>query len=240
MALADVFRTTEATPPGNIPLAAAGASAPATPGTAANGVVPAGATAGASANPLDQHKDLWNNPTNADGTAIVPANTDLFTVDPKQLMDAAGKVDFTKVIKPEQMAAIKAGGDGAATALAEMLQATAAGVYAQSAFAATKIVEDGIKRSTEANDKKLAETIRTFTASEALRQDNPAFSHPAAAPILNDIQTRMAVKFPDASSAELAKMSKDYLANLAAAFQPSTPANNKTGGSKEQDWSEFI
>ena len=241
MALADVFKTTAPTTPGNIPQSAANASLPATPGTDANGLIPAEGVNTPSANPLDAHKNLWDTPTNADGTPIVPASTELFTVDAKQLQEAAGKIDFGKSIKPEQLAAITAGGEGATKALVEIINSTSQQVYAQSAYATTKIVEDGIKRSSEASEKMLAEKIKGLNLSESLVQENPAFSHPAAAPILSGIQTQIALKFPNASAAELKQMALEYLGNFATAIQaPGKAKAVSKSASKEMDWSAFI
>ena len=83
--------------------------------TAANGVIPA-------ESPLDKFSKVWE-PTVVDPNA---PNQQSSAVTPEQLMEAAGKVDFAKVLDPAALQAIAAGGEGAMQAFASSMPACSA------------------------------------------------------------------------------------------------------------------
>ena len=225
--------------PGNLPGNAASTGAT-NAGAAPNGALPTVAgegTAGATAAPLDQFADIWKNDPNA---ATKPQGV-FGEIDPKKFTEAAGRVDFSKVITPDQLTAITSGGEGAMQAFATAMNSVAQNVYAQSAFASTKIVEQAVAKAKESLMAELPQHIRNQTASESLRAENPIFSHPAAAPILGAVQSQLAVKFPQATSAELAGMAKQYLEHFATGIS----STGKKGGEPEAksldtDWSTFL
>lgn len=224
--------------PGNIP---ATPEATPKPGT---GDVPANQDINKKPeNPLDVHKDLWQPPTDKDGKPIPDTQPELFTgLTPQQLMEAAGKIDFTKSITAEESAAIIAGGEGAAKALATILNKTSQQVYAQSAFATSEIVKEAIKKSNEQNQATMEAKFKSFNLKEGLNADNPAFSHPAVAPIVKSVQDQLAIKFPNASTEELKNMSLQYVRDMATVLspQPAKEGQQKKGNSKETDWSTFL
>lgn len=206
----------------------------------ANPTVPAG-TVDASkkepASPLDQFNELWQPATTEPG-----ANQPLISVDPKQLADAARRTDFSKVITPEHLTAIQGGGEGAAKAFVEAMNAVAQGVYAQSAFATTKIVEQAVNKARDQFSAEIPAHVKKLQVSDNLRQDNPVFNHPAASPILGAIEAQMTNKFPNASATEITTMAKQYLENFANAVNAPAEAAKAAAAkknSKETDWSQF-
>lgn len=225
--------------PGNIP-PQANQSTAASNGTAPNGVVPAGTpdSATAPASPLDQFKDIWQPSENSN------TPQPLINVDPKSLAEAAKKTDFTKMISPDQLTAIGQGGEAAVAAFAQAMNQVAQGVYAQSAFATTKIVESAVNKAREQFQADIPAHIKRLNVSESLQTENPAFSHPAASPILGAIQAQLAQKHPNASSSELTGMAKQYLeqfANVVSA--PGIAAREKkeqAGKPQETDWNSFL
>lgn len=227
--------------PGNIPPNPS--QVPATSGaTAPNGTVPAGTPAPAAAenaSPLDQFKDIWQPAENA--TEPQP----LINVDPKSLAEAAKKTDFAKMITPEQLQAIGQGGEAATAAFVQAMNQVAQGVYAQSAFATTKIVEQAVSKAREQFQAEIPAHVKKLNVSESLRNENPAFSHPAASPILGAIEAQLTQKHPNASAAELSNMAKQYLeqfANVVTAPQKAAEADaaNKKASAGETDWSNFL
>lgn len=208
---------------------------------AANTTVPAG-TVDASkqepASPLDQYKELWQPaPTN-------PAdNQPLLSVDPAKLAEAARKTDFAKLIQPELMAQIQQGGEGAAKAFAAAMNQVAQGVYAQSAFATSKIVEQAVQKAQEKFESSIPDHVKKLQVSDSLRQSNPVFNHPAASPILGALEHQMTKKFPNASSSEITSMAQQYLENFAQMVQAPAEAAKVAAAkknSKDTDWSQFI
>jgi hypothetical protein len=185
------------------------------------------------ASPLDQFKDLWqpsDNQTNS--------NAPLLNVDPKKLAEAARKTDFAKMINPQMFEKIQAGGPEAAQAFAQAMNQVAQGVYAQSAFASSKIVEAAVAKAREQMLAEMPAQFKSQQVSESLRTENPALSHPAAQPIISAVKAQLQTKFPSASASELTAMAKQYLQNFAsaAAPQPKAAVDSK---SKDTDWSLF-
>lgn len=220
--------------PGQIPPNGGANGAPA-PGTAPNGTVPGDGTPGKPASsPLDNFTDLWQN---APTDPTQPQN--IFKIDQKKLIEASQRLNFTNSITPEQLAAITAGGEAAQKAFAEAMNAVAQGVYAQSAFATGSIVEQALKRAQEQQDARLPSMIKSMNVRESLQQENPIFSHPAAAPLIQAIQQQLTVKFPGATAAETKEMAMSYLQNFAEGVTPKkvdTAATTKG----EPDWEKLM
>lgn len=222
------------TPPGNLKETPPAQSAQQTPGTAPNGVVPP-----VPESPMDQFNELWQ-PTEKQGQGPQP----LVNVDPKQIAEAARKTDFSKMITAEQLGAITAGGEGAAAAFAQALNSVAQGVYAQSAFATSKIVEQAVAKARDQFNADIPAHVKKLQVSDTLRSENPVFNHPAASPILGAIESQMTAKYPNASASEITTMAQRYLTNFAEAINaPKQKAEREAAaakGSKETDWSNFL
>jgi len=219
--------------PGNLPeqMTAGMQSAPGNVNTPATGNPP-------PAEGLDKFNDLWKPAESASNGQP----NGMFNVDPKQLMDAAKKIDFTKVIQPAQLQAIAAGGPDAMNAFAQALNSVAQTVYAQNAHATAKIVEQAIGKSQDAMRLEMPGQIKRLNVSESLRAENPALTHPAASPILGALEQQMTQKFPNASSMEISKMAQEYLVSFSKAMQkPEQQAAPGTStGSKDADWSAYL
>lgn len=187
--------------------------------------------------PLDGFAHLWE-PVKEAAPGTEPVN---FNADPAKLMEAASKIDFTKIIKPEQLAAIQGGGEEATKALVNVLQAMQTQTYAQSTFAATKIAETTAAQVTENFQKQLPALLKKHGLENKLLEENPALSHPSIQPIVQAMQTQFAAKFPNATPAELLKMSQEYVAGLGQVFAPpSAPTKSAKAKAAETDWSKFL
>lgn len=226
--------------PGNIP--ANSPTTGATPnGTAPNGIVPLATNPDGTPltpTPFADFQDLWKT-TPTDPNA--PAPGVFGNIDPKKFMEAAGKIDFSKAVTPEQLTAISAGGDAAQAAFAAAMNTVAQGVYAQSAFATTKIVEQAINKTKDSFLAELPQHIKKQTVTDSLRSENPIFNNPAVAPIISALEAQMTVKFPNATAPEITAMARQYVEQLGTSFapKPATPAAEK-GKKAETDWSEFL
>lgn len=226
--------------PGNIP-PNSNLDPASTPGGAPNGVVPNNVNpnpADPNASQLDNFNTLWQPNTDAP-TEPQP----LINVDPKSLAEAASKTNFVKMISPEQMQAIAAGGEGAVQAFAQAMNKVAQGVYAQSAFATTKIVEQAVAKAQERFTSEIPNHVKKLQVSESLRNENPALNHPAASPILGAIESQLTVKHPNASSTEITNMARQYLEQFATAVnKPREAAKAKQAAETNQgtDWNSFI
>lgn len=227
--------------PGNLP-----DGAPSTgsqpPGAAPNGVLPDTGKDGPDkiqSTPFDKFTKLWED-VPIDPNA--PPDSVFGNLDPKKFMEAAGKIDFAKVVTPEQLTAISSGGEAAVKAFAQALNAVSQGVYAQSAFATTKIVEQALNKSKESFLAELPQHIKKETVKSSLRTENPVFSNPAVQPIISALEAQLTVKYPNATATELTTMAKQYVEALGTSFAPKPvlekgAPKNKKG---EVDWSTFL
>lgn len=229
------------TPPGNIPPQTAQTAAGlATPNAAPNGVVPANADiSNPTPSPLDAFNDLWQTPANA----TPQPNGPLLQADPIKMMEAARKVNFTtQGITQETMQKIQAGGPEAMMAMMEVMNTVAQNSYAQSALAASKIVEGAIGKATTQFDARTADMIKRHTVSDTIRTNNPAFTHPAVAPIISALEQQLVAKFPNATSAELNAMAKQYMEAAGTAFAPvsATQSQQQQKSGNDFDWAGFM
>jgi hypothetical protein len=217
---------------GNLPAAPTPgmASAPGNPNTPA--ASPADPNPAAPLEGLDKFTDIWK-PVESPAGAAPDA---MFNVKPEQLMEAAKKLDFTKVIQPQQLQAIAQGGDGAVQAFAQALNTVAQTVYAQNAHATTKIVEQAVNQAKESMRTELPQHIKLQSVSDQLGTSNPALAHPAAAPIIGALKQQLTMKFPQASASEIASMANDYMTSFAQTMQPKTQAAAQPA---EMNWDQW-
>lgn len=224
------------TTPGNIP------AANLNPADSSNPNTPAASTEamnkGTEVSQLDQFKDLWN----TDPNAPKPADTSIFAkVTPESMQTSAKKNDFMKTVTPEQMAAINAGGEGATAAMLSVMQGMAQKGFGDSAFTATKLIEQALAKQQENFMAALPGIIKSQTVTENLRTSNPIFSHPAAAPVLDVFKQQLLVKHPNASAAEIQTMANSFLESFAnAANPPKQTAAQKAASANEVDWDSFL
>lgn len=204
---------------------------PATPAAPVTPTVPA-----TPVSPLDSFSSLWepSTSTNIDGT--LPAN--MFAgADPAKMLEAARKVDFAKTIPPEMLAKITAGGPDAAQAFMAALNDVSQRSYAQSSFASTKIVEAALAKFQEGIDSRLPGQIKKHAVSDSIRENNPALQHPAAAPIMEALQSQLSVKYPNATVNELRDMADDYLSKFA---DLAVPQKKGPAVPVSEDWDKFF
>jgi hypothetical protein len=231
-------QNTGAPTPGNLPANAPTTGATAA-GTAANGALPTAGVGDTTPAPFDTFKDLWQT-VPVDPAA--PANKGVFgDLDPKRFMEAAGKIDFSKAVTADQLTAISAGGDAAMQAFAAAMNNVAQGVYAQSAFATTKIVEQALSRSKESFMAELPGHIKKQTVTDSLRQENPVFSNPAVQPIIAALESQLTLKHPNATAPEITALAKQYVEafGTAVAPKPQTPQGS-TNTKNDVDWDKFM
>lgn len=212
------------------------APAPGTPATAPNGAVPNGAAnPPAPPSPMEQFKDLWQPVEKKEGEVTSIA------LDPAKTMEAAAKVDFTKILSKEALAKVQAGGDDAVQAMAALLNQTAQAVYGQSTIAASRLVEQAISQAEQKFADKVPTLVNTKAAQAKLLASNKALANPAVAPIVSMIQQQLAEKYPNATSDELAEMAGEMMKGAANVFAPApSPASPDKGKKADDDWSDFL
>lgn len=206
--------------------------------TAPNGAVPAGgANPPENKSPEDKFEKLWETPA-TDPNAPKPDDSQN-QLTPEKMLEAAGKVDFKRVLDQDSLKKIAAGGDEAMAALAELLNKTAQTVYGQSTVVAQKLIESQVSKAREEFTAQLPSLVKKQTMQESLLTENPAFKKPSVAPVVTAIQNQLAAKYPNATASELNAMAKDYLKAAAEDFNP-TPKKEPTAAERGTDWDKWV
>ena len=205
--------------------------------TAPNGTVPPEGNKAADQSPTEKFKDLWDPVKTEDGK---PGDKPQ-GLTPEQMLEAASKVDFRKVLDQESLAKIKAGGDEAVGALADLLNKTGQSVYGQGLVVTQKLIEKAVSEAREDFQKQLPQYVRGAAARDSLIKDNAAFKDPAVAPVVEAIQSQLQAKFPNATADELSEMARDYF-KAASGVLTSDPKSKTTAPKKSNsdDWEEWI
>lgn len=185
--------------------------------------------------PLDQFQSLWQTDPNAKVTPPVGLFANL---KPEDVHAAARNNDFTKVITPEMQAAINKGGPEAIQATFAAMNAMSQKGFGDAALATTRIVEDALKKQKDSFLAELPNIIKGQNRPENLRSANPVFSNPAVTPMLDMMQTQVALKHPTLSAAEQSKMAQDYVLAFAQAVNPAKQTQSSSDSST--DWSQFL
>jgi len=252
MSIFDAFRVTNTNaapnptapaapaPNSNAPVVPGNLNPPADPAAPGQGVVPGSAVAPAAPpkedSPLAAYEKLWEpvpkkkeDPTT---TAPVPLTAE-------QVQKAVAKSDFTAVISPDQLKDISSGGEAAQKAFQEAMNAVAQRVMVQATMVSNKLTEkavaDAVENIAVQQAKELPGLLRQQQSTAHLNDTSELFSNPAIKPVVEATQAQLLLKFPEATPAEITKMTQDYIKVMGEQFAPKPPANPN-----EQDWTKFL
>lgn len=233
-----VAQANQPTTPGNIPAVNPMPADPNNPTVPLNQQTPQNPT---STTPepqgMDKYKDLWNiAPESMPKDPVSP----FAAITPDAINTIAGKLDFAKVITPEMMTQISAGGEGATAAMMQALDLVAKASYSESTQSAMKLIDVALSRQREEFTAALPKLIKNQNVADTLRSSNPIFNHPAAAPMLEKLQEQMAVKYPTASAEQLREYAQDFLVSFATSANPPKPDNSNKKVKNQEDWSDFL
>jgi hypothetical protein len=198
---------------------------------APNGVVPQGA---AEESPLKEYADVWQ-PTPVDPNKKEPAVNQLTN---EHFMEAAGKIDFTKVITSDQMQKIQGGGDDAIKTLVEVMNKTSQVTMGQSLAGANKLIDQKLAEARKEFSQNIPRTVRDQNVKEALFQQNKLLADPAVAPMVVAMQQQLSERFPHASEQEILQKAQDYVIKAGQAFAPQ-PKKEAAKVPADQDWSDL-
>lgn len=208
------------------------------PQTAPNGAVPAGSqNPPEGQSPEDKFAKLWETPP-TDPNALKPEDSQN-QLTPEKMLEAAGKVDFKRILDQDSLKKIAGGGDEAVAALADLLNKTAQTVYGQSTVVAQKLIETQVSKARDEFTAQLPSLVKKQNMQDTLLTENPAFKKPSVAPVVTAIQNQLAAKYPNATASELNAMAKDYLKAAAEDFNP-TPKKEPTAAERGVDWDKWV
>jgi len=240
--MAGIFDMFKQTPAPAVSAAAASANANPTVPNAGNSPTavadPAKQVAASSepASPLEEYKDLWQN----DPNAPKPAEPFKFNSDPAKLMETAKTVDFKKIVSPELMSKITAGGADAQGALMEAMNNMSQMTFAQSSHASAKIVEAALQAQEARFKEMLPSIIKQYSSEDNLRSTNPLMNDPAMAPMVQALQQQFTNKYPTATVDQIKEHVNDYLNGAADKIVGLRPAPKDTSKRASTDWNMFL
>lgn len=206
-------------------------------GTAPNGVVPPKGNEGSGQSPEDRFKDLWK----TDDTANKEGSPEPEGLTPQQMMEAAAKVDFAKVIDKDLLSKITAGGEDAAAALVQALNKVSQQTYAQTVLVTDKLISAQVQKAQQDFASRVPDLVKRQRVSDDLVKDNPAFKDPAVAPVVGLIQNQLAEKYPTATADEIRQMAVEYFQGAASKLVPpkkSAPSTKKEA--QDDDWETWL
>lgn len=189
---------------------------------------------------LDQYTDMWAPAKDGEGPKQYSSAFEKVT--PESLQTHAATKDFSKVITPEMMTKISAGGEEAAAAMMQAMNTVSQAAYAESTASTMSLIDAALAKQREQFTEALPGMLKQQNLSENLRNTNPIFNHPAAAPMLEIFKNQIALKYPNATVAEQAKMANDYLIDFSNAANPPKPSESEKKKAEENktDWSDFF
>lgn len=215
---------------GNIPAAPTVASNPNNP-TAP--VTPA-PTEAENNDPLAGFKNLWDNePKTGNEGETEPA-----PLTAEQLQKAMANANFSSGITPEMMQAISAGGDEATQAFQNAMNNVAKQVMVQATLVNNKLTEKAVADAIAKQQALIPDLVRKQATTAHVNDTNPLFSNPAIKPVVEATQSQLLAKFPNATPAEITKMTQDYISAMGKAFMPQQTVNDNGAG--ETDWDKFL
>lgn len=207
-----------------------------TPTAAVNGVVPPTPITPAEPAPLDKLATMVQ-PSNT--TPPPPQDDRIFgAINPAEFQQAAGKIDFTKAITPEIMAAAAAGGEEGVKAMMAAVNAASQQVYAHSAAATTALIEKAISTHTERLTERLPSALTQHAINDQIAT-SPILGHAASKPILDGLVSQLRAANPTAPADVIVAKANEYLSTYAQQFISSTtPA--PAGQVDNMDWEKFF
>lgn len=217
------------------------------PAPAANSGAPGEGNSGAPIDPakgaqpgssMDQFTGIFKLPESTPANAD-PMGQPLLQMDPAKLQEAVKKMDFSRAIDPEQ--AQKAM-QGDMQAFMSVLNGVAQNAVLAGMASNAQVVETAVRKNNERYDSVLPDRVRNLQVSQA-QLKNPAFSHPAAAPMVSAMKMQIAAANPQMTPDQVATQAERYFETFATDLQSQNPANvqqQKQQQNSGPDWSSFI
>lgn len=199
---------------------------------------------GAKGSSLDEFKDLFKLPTDAEGNTVShtdPMAEPLLKVDPAQLQTAARKMNFAQGVNQESVQKALGGDVGA---FMEVLNSVAQNGFAAAMQANAGVVETAFTKHNQRFDSVLPDRIRDTQINQA-QPTHRALAHPAAAPMVAALKSSIARTNPHLPPAKVAEMAENYVIAMANDInavntqqdQSNQQRNNQT---KEVDWMAML
>ena len=187
--------------------------------------------------PLDEYSKLYDNKPIDKGAAPAP---DVLAAPITDYQAAAGKLDFTKGLDPEVATKALAGD---VESLMSLINGAARNAFAQSSYSASRVTKSALDTRMDSMKASLPEMLRKQQANSGIVDGNAALKHPAAQPLVQAVQARLAEQYPEATAQELQAHTVKYMQNISGLFNAPAPDDGQLpdGTSAEDDaWDTYF
>lgn len=193
---------------------------------------------------LDSYKDLHKPKAEGEAKGGIPVPVPEITINEEAIRGAMAGKNFLEGISADL---IQKATKGDAEAFMEVIQNATTNAAAAAFAAGTETTKRALTATTDRfNSLTLPELNRRKDASAAIRKDMPFFDHPAVAPMLSDMERRVADSYPNASSDAIKDHAKQLMAGMFEEYGKSqgkvitdAPKVSASGRDKlgNEDWS---
>lgn len=192
--------------------------------------------------PLANFAELWKIEPKDMPRDPVTALSPNFKIDPAKVAEAARSVDYARLI-PQDLMAKALSGD--ANSMGAMLNTVVQAATANAGMSTAKIVEAALANQAQQFASILPQEVRKLQVSQAVVQDNPIFSNPAAAPMLDGLKAQFSAKYPTATPQQISDYTKQYLSDFIRAAggtmpDPNVAAATAANKTAEPNWENFF
>jgi len=171
-------------------------------------------------------------------------------IKPEDLQKRIGQIDFKKAIKPEQIEALKAGGDGAVAAQMDILNTVGQQIMLTAFTATQNMIERGLTTAEGKFLGKVPNHVKDIMIEDGLTSSNKIMKDARFAPQVEAVRRRFQQKFPKATPKAIENAVNahfDEMVKLATAKPTTNPddeslENDKAlkMGSPTADWENWF
>lgn len=171
---------------------------------------------------LDQFKDLFSAPTPEQLAAQgkFDPSTLFAGMDAAKVTEAVGKMNFASGVTEEQLQAISGGGAGAIQTLTQLLNQTGQATMSQAMLANAEMIKQALGQVGTTLDTRINAVSRQQQIKSAVHGDNPMFSNPAMAPMVDALTQAFSLKNPQATPQQVKEAVYSYMTTVSGAFNP--------------------
>lgn len=165
-----------------------------------------------------------------------------FKLNPQQLNQVTGNLNFAKSVNQDDLAKIVQGGEEAVGALVNVLNSVGREIFSTNAQFSSHMTEAGYNSAQQAIDRGLPNLVKKQFTQNELFQANPKLREPALQPLVMAIQSQIAQKYPNASPQEVNGMVDKYFSEVVSKSfsKDSESPQAQSGKSNNYDFSSFL
>lgn len=163
--------------------------------------------------PLANFHDLWQIDDKAKPLGTPTTFAPNIEFDQNKLLEAAGKIDFTRYLDPELLSKAS---KGDTEALGNLLNRSMQAAFGQGTVATLAAMKAGFTAQDKNFQTGLPALFRQNTIGSVVSKDHSAvFNDPAVAPLMKIVEMQLANKSPGASPEVISGQAKEFLSGLA-------------------------